>query len=90
MPAVQFPPPPLLSRRQQELCDTIQRLQREQGFPPSAREVADAMSVHVTRVHQLAHSTAAKGRLLLGPPRAARAWRVLPPADTKSHKPSRK
>lgn len=88
--AVQFPRPPLLSPRQAQLLATIEQLQRERGYPPTAREVAAAMAVHPSRIAQLAATAAAKGRLQLGPPRTARAWRVLPPTDRKPHKPSRR
>jgi len=83
-----FPRPPLLSRRQQELCDVIERLAAKRGgIAPSVREVAVEMNLHPSRIAQLAATTAAKGRLVREP-RVARAWRVVrPDAPAKPRKP---
>lgn len=69
---------PLLSKRQTELVETIERLTRDRGFPPSLREVAVAMDVSFGRVGQLARSTQAKGAIAREPG-IARSWRVTRP-----------
>ncbi len=69
--------PPRLSARQQQLCQTIERLTAARhGLPPSMREVAAEMKLHPSRIAQLAVTTAMKGALIREPG-AARAWRVV-------------
>lgn len=71
---------PLLSARQEQLCQTIEKLTTARGgVPPSMREVAAEMRLHPSRIGQLAATTAAKGALVREP-RAARAWRVVKPS----------
>jgi SOS-response transcriptional repressor LexA len=79
MPTTIFPVP-LLSKRQAELCETIERLTAERGFSPSMREVAERMGLTHGRVAQLARSTERKGALARAPG-IARGWRVLKPAS---------
>jgi SOS-response transcriptional repressor LexA len=71
---------PVLSPRQRQLCQTIERLTANRGFPPSLREVAVEMDVHFTRVSQLCRTTAAKG-FLTHEPRVSRSWRVVKPSE---------
>jgi repressor LexA len=72
---------PLLSKRQRELAETIERLTRDRGYPPSLREVAAAMDVSFGRIGQLARSTQAKGAIAREPG-IARSWRVVKPAPS--------
>lgn len=79
MPAAsksRFPPPPLLSRRQIQLVEVVQRLTAEAGFPPSVREIAVVMNVHHSRVAQLIASAAARGAVAFDRGRA-RTVRVV-------------
>lgn len=77
---------PLLSPRQAQLCQTIERLARERGgVPPSMREVSVALGLHPSRVAQLAATAEAKGALIREP-RVARSWRVV--KDPKSRRDS--
>ncbi len=71
--------PSRLSRRQQQLIETVERLTRERGFPPTLREAAAAMGVCFSRVGQLARTAQAKGAMTREPG-AARSWRVVKPA----------
>lgn len=71
-----------LSPRQRQLCDTIERLTRDRGFPPSLRECADAMKIHTSRAAQLVSTTAAKG-YIVREPKVARSLRVVTPAASK-------
>ena len=71
--------PPLLSRRQEQLVETIAKLTADRGYPPSMREVATAMNVSFGRVGQLARTTEAKGAIARDP-NVARSWRVVHPA----------
>jgi repressor LexA len=83
-----FIPAPLLSPRQQQLCDTIERLTADRGFAPSLREVAEAMGVHPSRIQQLASTTERKGAITREP-RVSRSWRVVKPVATAKAKPKR-
>ena len=74
-----FIAPPLLSPRQSQFCESLERLTHEKGFAPSVRELATAMGVHPSRVAQLAATTEAKGAIVRQP-RMARSWRVVRPA----------
>ena len=70
---------PLLSARQKQLCQTIEKLTAARhGVPPSVREVAAEMRLHPSRIGQLAATTAMKGALVREP-RVARSWRVVKP-----------
>jgi repressor LexA len=69
---------PLLSPRQQQLCETIDRLTAAKGYSPSIREVADEIGLAISRVAQLARSTERKGALTRAPG-IARSWRVVKP-----------
>jgi len=71
-----FIPPPRLSPRQQQLCQTIEELTAARGFAPSLREAAAAMGVHFSRVQQLARTAEARGAITREP-RVARSWRVV-------------
>jgi SOS-response transcriptional repressor LexA len=75
-------PVPLLSKRQAELCQTIEVMTAERGFVPSMREVAERMGLTHGRVAQLARSTERKGALARAPG-VARSWRVVPPSPAK-------
>ncbi len=76
---ITFIPAPLLSARQRQLCDAIERLTAARGFAPSARELAADMRVSLARVGQLIASTAAKGALVREPG-VARSLRLTPAA----------
>jgi hypothetical protein len=76
--AMSFIPAPLLSPRQSQFCEVLERLTRERGFAPSVRELASAMGVHASRVAQLAATTEAKGAIVREP-RVSRSWRVVKP-----------
>lgn len=75
-----------LSPRQAQLCETINRLAKSKGYPPSLQEVADEVGLAVSRVFQLTRSTERRGALARTPG-IARSWRVVKPAKpTKSEK----
>jgi SOS-response transcriptional repressor LexA len=76
-----FPPPPLLSRRQAQLVEVVERLTAENGFPPSVREIAAVMNVHHSRVNQLIATAAARGAITRDPGKM-RSVRVI-------HRPAR-
>lgn len=76
MPAVATAP---LSPRQRQLCEVIEQLTRERGYPPSMAEAAAAMRLHVSRISQLARATAEKGAIARSPG-CSRSWRVVAPA----------
>ncbi|NCX99804.1 MAG: hypothetical protein EBX35_14810 [Planctomycetia bacterium] len=66
-----FVAPHPLSPRQRQLCDVIERLTADRGFPPTLAECA----------------TAVKKGWLLREPKVARSWRVTRPdvkADKRS------
>jgi SOS-response transcriptional repressor LexA len=75
-----FIPPPLLSRRQSQLIEAIERFEQTNGYRPSMREVARVLGLAPSRVQQLATSTEAKGALVRVPG-VARSWRVVKPAS---------
>lgn len=78
----------MLSPRQRQLCDTIERLSAARGFPPSLSEIAAEMRIDTSRASQLAHTAAAKGALH-HEPRVARSWRVVKqatPAPAKARR----
>ena len=80
-----FVAPHPLSPRQRQLCDVIERLTADRGFPPTLAECAAVMKVHPSRAAQIATSTVKKG-WLLREPKVARSWRVTRPdvkADTR-------
>ena len=77
----QFPPPPLLSPRQAELVEVVERLTANTGYPPSSREIAAVMGVHHSRVNQLIATAAARGAVTRDPGKM-RSVRVL-------HRPTR-
>lgn len=68
--------PPTLTPRQRDLCDTIEKLTADRGFPPGLREIGEAMGLHYTRAAQLAAAAEARGALT-HEPRVARSWRVV-------------
>lgn len=78
-----FIPAPILSPRQRQLCDVIERLTRDRGFPPTLVEAAAEMKLHPSRVHQLALSTQGKG-YLTREAKVARSWRVVKPSAPDS------
>ena len=67
-----------LTYRQRQLCQVIEQLTRERGYPPSMAEAAAAMQLHVSRISQLARSTEEKGAISRTPG-CSRSWRVVPP-----------
>lgn len=75
-----FIAPPLLSKRQSQLIEAIQRFEAANGYRPSVREVARVMGLAPSRIQQLASSTEAKGALVRVPG-VARSWRVVKPAS---------
>jgi SOS-response transcriptional repressor LexA len=68
--------PSTLSARQKELCEVIDDLTRERGFPPTLRECAAIMGVHWTRVARIAHDTVEKGAIT-HEPGIGRSWRTV-------------
>lgn len=67
---------PKLSARQAQLCATVTQLTEAKGYPPTLVEVAAAMRLHPSRVHQLLRTTEAKG-FIARTPRCARSMRVV-------------
>jgi hypothetical protein len=81
------PSAPLLSRRQRQLVEVLERLTLAAGGrPPTLRETAAAMGVHHTRVFQLVRTAAARGAVTFSP-FTSRSVRVT---INKSDCPSRK
>lgn len=72
-----------LSARQQQLVSTIESLTAARGFAPSIVEIAEAMQLHPSRVHQLTRTTRWKG-WLVNEPKVSRSWRVVRPDSPKA------
>jgi SOS-response transcriptional repressor LexA len=66
-----------LTPRQAEFVAAVDRLTRENGFPPTLQELADAIGVSTCRAAGLATIAVARGHLL-HTPRRARSFRVVP------------
>lgn len=73
-----FIPAPLLSKRQSQLIEAIERFETDRGYKPSVREIARVMGLAPSRIQQLAATTEAKGALVRVPG-VARSWRVVKP-----------
>lgn len=58
-----MPEPTTLSPRQRQLVEVVERLTSKHGYPPSCREIGDAMGVHHSRAHQLLTAAAARGAI---------------------------
>jgi repressor LexA len=72
----------MLSKRQEQLCRTIETLTADRGFPPSVREIAAAMGVHASRAAQLVRTAEARGAVAREP-RVARSLRVTQAASKR-------
>lgn len=73
-----FIPAPLLSKRQSQLLEAIERFEAANGYKPSMREVSRVMGLAPSRIQQLASSTEAKG-CLVRVPGVARSWQIVKP-----------
>jgi len=62
-----MPAPTTLSPRQRQLVEVVERLTSKHGYPPSCREIGDAMGVHHSRAHQLLTAAAARGAVTRDP-----------------------
>jgi repressor LexA len=60
-------PPPTLSPRQRQLVEVVERLTGERGYPPSCREIGEAMGVHHSRAHQLLSAAERRGVITRDP-----------------------
>jgi repressor LexA len=56
-----------LSPRQRQLVEVVERLTSERGYPPSCREIGEAMGVHHSRAHQLLSAAARRGAITRDP-----------------------
>lgn len=76
------PPVPLLSARQRQLCDVVERLTAKSGgIPPTCREIAAEMDVHFSRVWQLVNTASARGAVMRDPHKARSIRVVRRPSD---------
>ena len=68
-----------LTPRQRDFLNTIERLTRDRGFPPTIAEASRALNLHPSRGASLVWTLARKGALTREP-RIPRSLRVVPPA----------
>lgn len=68
MPRTQLPP----SQRMLDLMRAVEKITAKQGFPPSLRQLGDALGVGFARARDLAHAARDRGavRFMDGVPRS--------------------
>jgi SOS-response transcriptional repressor LexA len=71
--------PLALTPRQRDFLNTIERLTRDRGFPPTIAEASRALNLHPSRGASLVWTLARKGALTREP-RIPRSLRVVRPA----------
>jgi repressor LexA len=77
-----------ITERQRKILDFIQRTVDERGYPPSVREIGEAVGLHSpSSVHAQLAGLAEKGLLAKDPSRP-RAIRVNAPADARGVRPA--
>lgn len=79
MPPERRHDPLALTPRQRDFLDTIERLTRDRGFPPSIAEASRALNLHPSRGASLVWTLARKGAITREP-RVPRSIRVVRPA----------